>query len=501
MKINLFLFSVLAISLISCSNENKQSDRETNGIKGNVKSILSINYKAIDKFGQGDIVKEKPNAFGTEYSLYDSLGNILEHKYYYISKCHKRSEYEYNENGNITKWTSFDEDDDSKIKYGSEYEYDDKGNKILEIDIRDGSREVIKNEYDENGRLILQKEIYWDNLYKYTDDGKVKEWINLYKSSFGREKRHETYEYDEKGNRIKEIVIFTPKSEYERCLLYKYDDLNRVIDAIRINNSDVDKGEVTQRTKYYYKGNANLPYRITKWGKNGDIEDETYSIWFSSESDTLSIINLNKNNCITEISNRYKKKNNIIETNYNVESEIFLSDKYNYSDGVLQSVIDKNENVSSYEYDGNNLKKITQQFTDGKSISVYNKGKIQSTTCYDKHNKIESEYIYEYTGDKNNGIQIIKYTDTEKKLSISELIFKNGKLVQSKDTQNGIVEIIDNEYNEKGDIICSNNKSKGEKTTYVYKYDPFDNWYYKIEFKNDKAETITERSIEYFILQ
>lgn len=493
MKIN-FLFSILAISLISCSNEDKQSDREANGIKGNVKSILSIDYKAIDKFGQGDIVKEKPTAFGTEYSLYDSLGNILEHRHYYLSECLKRSEYEYDENGNEIKWTRFDEKDDSKIKYGYEYEYDDKGNKILEINIEDGSRGVVKNEYDENERLILKKSKDFEYSYKYTDDGKVKEWI--FEDDLGN-KRHVTYEYDEKGNEIKEILII-PKSEYECCFLSKYDSLSRVIDVIRINNPDADKGEVTQRVKYYYKGNANLPYRIVKWGENGDIEDETYTVWFSSESDTLSIIKLNKNNCITEISNWHKKKNNIIETFYDVKSEIFSCEKYHYTDGVLQSVIDENENTSSYEYDGNNLKRIIRQLTDGKSISVYSKGKIQSSTRYDKQNQIESEYIYEYTGDKSNGMQIIKFTDSEKKQSISELTFKNGKLVQSKNTQNGITEIIDIEYNEKGDIISANNKLKGEKITYVYKYDTFDNWYYKVEFKNDKAETITERSIEYF---
>lgn len=498
MKINLFLFSIITTSFFSCSNESKQSDRELDGIKGNVKSILSIDYKAIDKFGQGDIVKEKPEAFGTKYSLYDSLGNILEHNFYYLSKCQKKYENEYNKDGLWIKWMSFDDDDDSKVKYGSEIEYDNQGNKISEIDINDGSKDIIKNEYDENGKLILIREKYWNDSYKYTADGKIKEWIRLYKGSLGSDIQHETYEYDKKGNIIKNVVIFTPKSEYERCLLYKYDNLNRKIDEIRINNSDIDKGEVTQRIKYYYKDNLNLPYRTTTWGKNGDIEDETYSVWFSSDSDTLSIINLNKDNCITKICNKYKKKDNILTTDYNVESEIFSSDKYNYSDGILRSVIDKNGNVSSYLYDGNKLKEITRQSADGKSITIYNKGKIQSTIYYDKHNKIESECTHEYTGDKDNGTHTIRFTDSEKKVSINELTFKNGKLVQSKNTENGIIEIIDNEYNEKGDLKCSNNTSKGEKITYTYKYDPFDNWYYRIQSKNDKAEIITERSIEYF---
>lgn len=501
MKINLFLFGIITTFFFSCSNGNKQSDREVNGIKGNVKSILSIDYNAIDKFGQGNIVKERPKAFGTEYSQYDSLGNILEHKYYYFSKCQKQYESEDNKDGHCIKWISFDDDDDSQIKYGSEYKYDNKGNKILEIDIKNGSKDIIKNEYDENGRLILQREKYWDDSYKYTADGKIKEWINIYKGFSGKDKRHETYEYDEKGNRIKDIVIFTPKSEYERCVLYKYDNLNRKIDEIRINNSDANKGEVTQRVKYYYKNNLNFPYRMTIWGKNGDIEDETYTVWFSSDSDTLSIVNLNKNHCITAISNMYKKKDNIVTTDYIVESEIYSSDKYNYSNGILQSVIDKNGNVSSYVYDGNKLKEITRQFTDGKSITIYNKGLIQSITYYDKHSKIESEYIHEYRGDKDNGTHIIKFSDSEKQLSINELTFKSGKLVQTKNTQNGIIEIINYEYNEKGDLICSNNTSKGEKITYTYKYDPFDNWYYRIQSKNNKADIITERSIEYFTPQ
>ena len=131
MKINLFLFGIITTFFFSCSNGNKQSDREVNGIKGNVKSILSIDYNAIDKFGQGNIVKERPKAFGTEYSQYDSLGNILEHKYYYFSKCQKQYESEDNKDGHCIKWISFDDDDDSQIKYGSEYKYDNKGNKTL----------------------------------------------------------------------------------------------------------------------------------------------------------------------------------------------------------------------------------------------------------------------------------------------------------------------------------------------------------------------------------
>lgn len=495
MKINLFLFSIVILFFCSCSTEKKQSDREKDGIKGNVESISSISYIAIDKFGQGDIVKGRPAPFGSAYLLYDSLGNILESKHYYLSKCHKMYESEQNKNGKLVKFLYFDEDD-SKILLGHEYEYDNKGNVILEIDLIDGSRDIIKNQYDENGRLVLQKGKLRDNSYTYTEDGKVKEW---YKGYPHYEKRHETYEYDEKGNKTKAIVIFTPKSKYERCVLYKYDNQNRQIDEITINNPDPDKGETTQRTKYYYKDNATLPYRTTTWGKSGSIEDETYSVWFLNGTDTASILILDQNIHPIRLIDRHKKQDNVVKINYDMEAEIYLSNIYNYSDGILQSKTDKDGNISSYEYEGNELKTITEQLTDGKKcIITYNKGKIQSKTFYDQHNKIENACSYEYTGEDNDGTQLIKSTNAENKTSITELIFKNGKLIQSKNTQNGIVEITDNEYNEKGDLICANNKSKGEKLTYTYKYDPFDNWYYRIQFRNDKAELITERSIQYF---
>ena len=72
-------FSVLLLGcfFVSCANQPSKTDRENENFKGLVKSVLTIEYNALDKFGEGKITRNDPSFWGSEYVLFDSIGNYL----------------------------------------------------------------------------------------------------------------------------------------------------------------------------------------------------------------------------------------------------------------------------------------------------------------------------------------------------------------------------------------------------------------------------------------
>jgi hypothetical protein len=246
MRILKLLF--LACIFLSCNSElskNEKTDLEIKGLKGEVKSIRQTVYTAKEKFGE--IVKDKPGAFHSDYSsyyeLYNEDGNLLEeNSYYQTGELVGKKKFNYDENlrlietlfydpdGTLTvKWIHKYDDTDNNFKTfrynekgeaigSSDNEYDNAGNLILSLRNNPDGEPTHKAvyEYDENGLLI--KESYLNlsgsysrtSIYKYNEEGKSKE-----------EEKYDTdnnlthrilITYDSKGNKIKEVSTAYEKS-------------------------------------------------------------------------------------------------------------------------------------------------------------------------------------------------------------------------------------------------------------------------------------------------
>ena len=318
----------IVLLLSSCNNVKQESARENAGFRGLVKKVISIDYDAIDRFGEGEIITSKPQAFGSNIIVYDSIGNIINKRDFYFKKRIISTEMFFNEKGQWTKWISYD--DDEKVQFSQTFEYNEHGDKIKEIDLLDGDTENITIKYNDQGQKTYEKKDLYTTTYKYDGKNLIEKtatWkFGYYYSSVdvtkykydeqnnlveeneyddGKLEKVKKYEYDIKGNRTK----YYQKDEKGKieCNFYKYDEYNRVIDILTTNGEDYNNSDILSRVKNFYANNlTNTPYRKQKWNEKGELISDNYDICFMASVDTISQVSLDKDNNITYIVKIFK---------------------------------------------------------------------------------------------------------------------------------------------------------------------------------------------------
>lgn len=497
MNKNAIWLSMAFLMMSSCAKETSKTDREIDGLKGRVKSVFSISYNAIDRFGEGVYVKTTPQFFGSHYTNYDSIGNKLDYKMYMINSCKKDYESYYDHNNRRVKWMFFDDDDDTKMRYGTEYKYNEKGQLSVARDLLENDVSYLKYEYNDKNQLVYYKDENGDETrYEYDDKGKV---VKSIFNTFYNHIWNCDYKYDENGNLKSEVRKIKDGRDIDiRCFFYKYDEKDRVIDLMVTDGEDSNNSKILRRQKSYY-ANAlvSKPFRIKEWGENGELKSEEYSIWFVSINDTLSIATLDKNYNIFSVKSVSKTAGGKVFTEYNIDSKIFIKRKYNYTNGKLASISDEDGNNFTYEYDGDELVKEIRPLSEGKVIVLYKDNREISSNTYDKHNKIENTIEFSYEGNDVNGIITQKMTHKDKEPIVYVTHLQNSKKVKEVVTENGVATTTDFVYNEQGDIN-SEKSTNGRSKQYEYKYDAFNNWIQQICFSDEKIDCINERAITYF---
>ena len=187
------LHTFLAFGLFFSCSENKENDLDKANLNGDVKSVYTASFDAIEKFGEvtkgekGQIgVSGKLNGRVYDRVIFDDKGNQIERIVYNFT--HK---YKYDDIGNRIENTSYNID--GEIHWKKKYKYDDKGNEIEE-----------KN-YNKNGGLTSKTK------YKYDDKGNEIEEKSYDKKNKLIDKTNYEYKFDDKENWIMKI-IFNPKN-------------------------------------------------------------------------------------------------------------------------------------------------------------------------------------------------------------------------------------------------------------------------------------------------
>jgi hypothetical protein len=268
MKHLLLLFACLL--LFSCTHEKKKvkNDLVTMNLKGEVKSITSYSYKAIENSGK----VEKDSLKGAGVEIYNSSGflvldssimknrngfkliqifdehnNRLERKLYKYGKLKAKTIKKYDEKNNVIEENTLASPSDklypdSLAKTGNTYSYKyDTINEILEaVATQDGKPWYrAEYEYDTKGNLIKRKMYYaWDKGL----------------SDFFRVK------YDDKGNQL-EKDDFNADSILVFRFIDKYDDKGNLIQEIARRKGDTlefdevktydDKGNLIRNIDYH----------------------------------------------------------------------------------------------------------------------------------------------------------------------------------------------------------------------------------------------------------
>lgn len=312
MNIFIQLASIFAFLILGCKKINSElpkSDLEKSNINGKVKSLKSITYSGIDKFGKFDrisIIKEEIRKF--------------------------------NESGNITETslqnnTSNDENFVSKALY-------DKGTLIKEYLLFDNKGEMINrtlNFYDSRDMKIKKQFFHKDNFFNETT----------------------IYKYDEYRNLIEEIVKDLEETKIKKTFSYKYDTQNNLIEhtynfddsLVIFHKYDKQKNLILEegiykrtnyrefKYSYEFDENKRLKQKIIEEGDSGNNYYEETSYDKFGNVAIFKKFNLNKELMgYNEFEYQYDNYNNwVLRVQYNVEN------------GGIRQIVRETERVFEYK--------------------------------------------------------------------------------------------------------------------------------------------------------
>ncbi|RYJ50998.1 hypothetical protein DR871_013815 [Flavobacterium petrolei] len=306
----------------------------------------------------------------------------------------------------------------------------------------------------ENGKLIY-------NCYKkFNTKEQILEYKTYTYNNLSNGKIHETYLYNEIGNKIEKNNYYTNLESQGELLSrerYKYDESNNLNDDSHYNSD----GSLSSKTTYTYNENQK------------EIEKKIISNWSNKQEFNI-------------ITKKYDINNNIVEINsdspyyYGKTKEIFTLDERNniLIEKCLSSTDGNLLYYKTYKYDIQNNKIEYNSFNE-KGLFNY-----KITYKYDERNNVTEENKYKTDGILLNTETCI-YDENNKK--IEESI--NGKRATYVYDTTGI--LIESNYYTSAGNLKSRNFSK-------FEYDIKGNWIKRIDFKDEKAIMKYERVIEYF---
>lgn len=262
MKRNIIILSALLI-LAACNNSKDLNSWSCDGLSGKVKTLMSKCYEATERFGE----VEKMNVI--EY--YDSEYEIPLHPAYLA---------EYNEEGNVVKFTTYNEDGERLTVVKSEYI---------------GNNQVAQSAYDSDGKVYYswKLEVNNDKVVNYTQfnehkignkvdsdfefDGYLIKAYNTYEDSvlisrtenkFYKNRLSESIRKDTNGNvTYQQNQEWTEEGQliYQKCtsegedkliINCEYDNEDRLVKYTR-------RGEWSSR-------DANYTFKYTSFDKHGN---------------------------------------------------------------------------------------------------------------------------------------------------------------------------------------------------------------------------------------
>ncbi len=254
-NLTFFIFTMLSISIIGCTENILKNDWTEHKLLGKVKKLDEMTYEATDKFGKP--VKTKSlkhinitfdaNGCSKEFlifgdnllknfksvSIYDNKRNLIESNTYQDDgSLTNKFIYIYDDKGKLIEMDNYDKE--GNLKFKTTYKYDKKGNKNEEYT------------YTNDGSLLSKY------IFKNDDRGNRIEWCDY--DYQGNLNNKATYKYDHKNNPI-EYSRFSDGRNLSLKSTYKFDNNSNLIEELDYNpdgNLDSSKKHIYELDK---KGN------------------------------------------------------------------------------------------------------------------------------------------------------------------------------------------------------------------------------------------------------
>ena len=156
---NLFLIGLVAFVTIGCSTKS-DDPKKWYEVSGNVKSIRTTGYEAIEKFGEiseGDVLRD---AGMSNMITFNQEGYITEISYYnYSGDLEKKNVYVYDSDNKVSKINNFNGDGDNIGRIVYTYNEDDNIVKVVDYNRSGKIISTQKNEFDGDKCI---KSLYFD---------------------------------------------------------------------------------------------------------------------------------------------------------------------------------------------------------------------------------------------------------------------------------------------------------------------------------------------------
>ncbi len=367
---------------------------------------------------------------------YNAVGNVIKESNYYGGRLYGVQEF--NDNGNVIKQMSYDENGVETERYEMTYNemglplkqtmfengkevghmqasYDENGNMTKLVTVQDGV-EVSKTEYEYNNNGYILKETRYENgkevaseLYEYHENGEEKKF-----SRYEEGVLTSLSEYNENGDIIKDMYLY---DDGEYLNVYEYDK-----DGNRIKSTAYFNGVITSLEEYNKNGDTVKYIRYTD-GKEEYCEEYEYN------ADGVCIKNVCYENGVLYSIHEYN------------DNEDPLKIVYYHTDGTEDS-------RHEYEYNAKGELLKCTSYNDGKldCEELYNLdgGKLYYTGYYyDENGKIYNATEY---GFDNSMLKDTFYNPNGTVNSVREFDDNENVVLQIEYSYSGQTEMIRNEY-------------------------------------------------------
>lgn len=317
----LILIISLSAYLISCGNDSQNLNEDN--LRGNVKSVLTIGYKAEDEFG---IISEKEMRT-SEFIHYNQSGKRVKRtdEYFGEKQTQIQNLYTYDSKGNLIEWKSKSLFGDT-LKYISKYTYDDKNYKIIEEhnDKESGFSYRYEYKYDATGKLIqkviiqestltgktiftyigdnVNEEISYDGngkllsktIYSYENEGKI---IRSSKFNANGERGVSSLKIlDDVGNLI-EYNKYDPYNNFYSNFRDSYDAYGNII----TESNNYGKSSSSRSHEYEYDKQGNWIKDKIKSNDIYVIEKRTIEYYQKNDSKELNISSLDADEALSNL--------------------------------------------------------------------------------------------------------------------------------------------------------------------------------------------------------
>jgi YD repeat-containing protein len=253
MKKLLVIITVLQ-SLITLSQNN---DIKLQKLVGDLKSIKSIDYKAVEKFGEiskGKSYEEYSLIANSTFTVFNKDGYIIEINYYDKNNVLLfKEKYTYNDENKLLETTTYK----GNGRFSSKYKYS-YSNRTIRINTYDYNGNNLGNfetkKIDNNGKVVeLIGSSGYSYIYKYNSGGNIIERAHYLPD--GEFNRKRIYKYDNLGNIIEEkMTQFDGRFGEQRK--YKYDNLGNKIEELMYTNNELDFYTLTFKYEFEDKSNS-----------------------------------------------------------------------------------------------------------------------------------------------------------------------------------------------------------------------------------------------------